>query len=418
MSFCALCNVSGTLAPLPLGFHTLYAYTVDGQEATSTQAGAPLTGTIQAYGFVVTTVKQPPTAISISPNAGSGRTQTFTGVYSDPEGSADISGVQILFNTAPNSIHACSVFYYPNSNLMYLALDGGVGLTAGITPGSSGEVSNSQCTLAGTGSSAGFSRTNLSLTVALTFSASFGGQKNVYLLTSDSGGSNTTSGWVLKGTWTTNAPLGLSAAVSVSPNSGSGATQAFTSAYFDPNGSSELSTVRILFNTSTGSLNTCYVLYYPGSNLLYLDNDGGTGLSTGVIPGSSSQVSNSQCTLTGIGSSFSAAGNNASLTVAMVFSGTFIGQRNIYLLASDLNGTNSGWVQKGVWTTGASLGAPTVMSLSPSSGGGTSQTFTGVYSDPNGLAELSSVRILFSASPVSTNVCYAMYYLSSNLLYP
>ncbi len=45
---------SGTLASLQPGFHILYAYSVDGQEATSTQAGSPLTGSIQAYGFLVT----------------------------------------------------------------------------------------------------------------------------------------------------------------------------------------------------------------------------------------------------------------------------------------------------------------------------------------------------------------------------
>jgi DNA-binding beta-propeller fold protein YncE len=47
-------SFAGTLAALQPGFHTLYAYAADGQEATSTQAGAPLTGAIQAYGFLVT----------------------------------------------------------------------------------------------------------------------------------------------------------------------------------------------------------------------------------------------------------------------------------------------------------------------------------------------------------------------------
>jgi hypothetical protein len=45
---------TGTVASLQPGFHILYAYAVDGQEATSTQPGSPLTGAIQAYGFLVT----------------------------------------------------------------------------------------------------------------------------------------------------------------------------------------------------------------------------------------------------------------------------------------------------------------------------------------------------------------------------
>lgn len=47
-------SYAGTPAALQPGFHILYAFAVDGQEGTSTQAGSPLTGAIQAYGFLVT----------------------------------------------------------------------------------------------------------------------------------------------------------------------------------------------------------------------------------------------------------------------------------------------------------------------------------------------------------------------------
>jgi hypothetical protein len=43
---------TATLASLPYGFHILYAYAGDGQEGTSNQS-SPLTGAIQAYGFLV-----------------------------------------------------------------------------------------------------------------------------------------------------------------------------------------------------------------------------------------------------------------------------------------------------------------------------------------------------------------------------
>jgi hypothetical protein len=56
-------SFTGTLAALQPGFHILYAYAGDGQEATSTQPGSPLTGAIQAYGFLVT---QPPTTVATS----------------------------------------------------------------------------------------------------------------------------------------------------------------------------------------------------------------------------------------------------------------------------------------------------------------------------------------------------------------
>lgn len=44
---------TGTLETLQPGFHILYAYAVDGQEATSAQIDAAFIGAIQAYGFVV-----------------------------------------------------------------------------------------------------------------------------------------------------------------------------------------------------------------------------------------------------------------------------------------------------------------------------------------------------------------------------
>ncbi len=43
----------GTTAPLQPGFHILYAYAGDGQEADSEQKGSPLIGSIAAYGFLV-----------------------------------------------------------------------------------------------------------------------------------------------------------------------------------------------------------------------------------------------------------------------------------------------------------------------------------------------------------------------------
>jgi YVTN family beta-propeller protein len=46
-------SFTGTTAPLQPGFHILYAYAGDGQEADSEQKGSPLIGSIAAYGFLV-----------------------------------------------------------------------------------------------------------------------------------------------------------------------------------------------------------------------------------------------------------------------------------------------------------------------------------------------------------------------------
>ena len=52
-----------------------------------------------------------------------------------------------------------------------------------------------------------------------------------------------------------------------------------------------------------------HAIYYAISNLLFLENDSGTGLSVGITPGSTAQVSNSQCTLFATGSSASISGD-------------------------------------------------------------------------------------------------------------
>jgi hypothetical protein len=297
--------------------------------------------------LTVTASLGPPTVISLAPSSGSGLTQVFTGVYSDPNGTGDLASVRILFNTAVAGANACYVFYYPASNALYLENNADNGALGPLTPGSSSSISNTQCKLAGTGSSSSVSGDNLTLNVALTFSSTFTAQKNVYLLAAENNGTN--SGWAQKGTWTP-ASLGPPTVVSLSPSSGSGTTQTFTGVYADPNGAGDLALVRMLFNTAVSGPHSCYVFYYPSSNLLYLENDSDTGLTAGIAPGSTGQVSNSQCTLAGTGSSRGVSGSNLTLKAALKFNNTFVGQKNVYLRADEDNGTTSGWVQKGTWT--------------------------------------------------------------------
>jgi hypothetical protein len=289
----------------------------------------------------------PPTVISLSPSSGSGSTQSFTAVYSDPNGAGDLASVRILFNTAIAGANACYVFYYPAGNALYLENNANNGTAGPLTPGSPSSISNTQCTLAGTGSSSNVSGANLTLKVALTFSKTFTAEKNVYLRADESNG--TTGNWVQKGTWTPTS-LGPPTVVSLAPSSGSGTTQTFTGMYADPNGAGDLAMVRMLFNTAVSGPHSCYVFYYPSSNLLYLENDADTGLTAGIAPGSTGQVSNSQCTLAGTGSSTTVSGSNLTLNAALTFKSTFVGQKNVYLRADEYNGANSGWVQKGTWS--------------------------------------------------------------------
>ena len=147
----------------------------------------------------------------------------------------------------------------------------------------------------------------------------------------------------------TGASAGPPTVVSLSPSSGTGMTQTFSAVFSDPNGVADLSEVLILFNTSEQLPSACAVIYVPGTNKMHLYNDSGTELSTGVTPGSSVLVSNSQCTLSGTGSSFNTSGDNLTLNVALTFSGTFVGRQNVFLGATGKT-AKSGLTKKGTWT--------------------------------------------------------------------
>ena len=381
-------NYSAPFTVSTAGTHTVTYFSTD----VAGNVAAPLSKIFQV-------TIGPPSVVSVSPASGSATSQIFTATYSDPDGAAAINAAFLLFNTSVSSVNACYVQYYPSSNLLYLKNDAGTGVTAGVTPGSSATVSNSQCTLSGTDSSYSASGNTATLKVAPTFTSS--AFTNVYLYASDVDGTN--SGWVQKGTWGIAGPPTV---VSVSPDSGSATSQIFTAQYADPNGAANLNAAYILFNTSVSGTGACWVEYNPISELFFLQ-----GNSTGVTPGSSGSVSNSQCKLSGTGSSFITSGNTATMKVALTFSTS--AYTNIYLYAADKDGKNSGWVQEGTW--GVAL-PPSVVSVTPSSGSGATQTFTTVYSDPYGASIITAAYLLFNTSVSSANACYVEYNPLTNLL--
>jgi hypothetical protein len=62
-------------------------------------------------------------------------------------------------------------------------------------------------------------------------------------------------------------------------------------------------------------------------------------------------MSNSQCTVSAVGSSASGSGNTLTLTLNINFSSSFAGNRIFYTAAGNAAGTeNSGWHALGAWT--------------------------------------------------------------------
>jgi len=290
-----------------------------------------------------------PEPISVSPGSGSGANQTFTFIFSDPNGASDIATANVNFSATLVPHHACYLSYSPSSNSISQAGDAGHWKTP-LTIGSPGTAQNSQCTINAGASSVSMSGGKLTLNLALSFSAAFAGAKNIYM---DVTNATLDSGWSTKGTWTVPAatpppPPATPAAVSVTPASGNGSIQIFTFTFTDASGAADIATASLDINARLVANNACYLSYTQSSNTVALASDAG-GFPAGLPIGTPGTSANSQCSIDAGASSVTASGNTLTLNLALSFSDGFAGAKNIYMDADGAT-TDSGWWHRGTWT--------------------------------------------------------------------
>src|SRR5262249_32004071 len=84
-----------------------------------------------------------PTPVSVTPNSGSGTTQSFSFQYTDSSGVGDIAGTATMINSFLGWAGSCGTFYDRANNLLYLINDAGDGWSMPITLGSSSTLQNS-----------------------------------------------------------------------------------------------------------------------------------------------------------------------------------------------------------------------------------------------------------------------------------
>jgi hypothetical protein len=294
--------------------------------------------------WIVPGASGPPVAVSVTPSSGSGSSQTFSFVYSDPKGFAAIYNASAIINSSLSLAGGCYFTYSRAGNALYLANDASTAWLAPVILGQNGTTQNSQCTVNTAASSALGTGNTLTLNLALTFQTTFVGARNIYMDVYD----GTDSGWLQNGTWTVPGASGPPVAVSVTPGSGSGSSQTFSFVYSDPRGFTAIYNASAMVNGSLSLAGGCYFTYSRAGNALYLANDASTAWLAPVILGQNGSAQNSQCTISAAASSASGNGNNLTLTLALTFQAGFSGARNIYMDIYD--GTDSGWVQKGTWT--------------------------------------------------------------------
>jgi hypothetical protein len=141
----------------------------------------------------------PPAGPSVTglTNAGA---YTFT--FSDTNSWQDISVANVLIAGAIDGVGACYLAFVPataNSGSLYLVDDAGdaAGPYAGLALPGAGSISNSQCSISGSGSSVTAAGNTLTLTLAVTFSPTFAGNRIIYAAAV---GHTQNSGWQAVGT--------------------------------------------------------------------------------------------------------------------------------------------------------------------------------------------------------------------------
>jgi len=326
-----------------------------GYTVAANGTNVPRTGTITVGGQIVkvdqagTGGNQTPAPVSVTPGSGNSASQTFTFIFTDPTGFADLDVLNILINSALNGNQSCYLAYSRPANVLYLVNNAGNALLPGMVMNGSGSVNNSQCSVNGVGSSAVGAANTLTLTLNMSFPPAYAGNKIVYIAARDSLANN--SGWQALGTWRVPGASPTSPAVGgMTPASGTGMAQTLTFTFTDTSGFADLGVVNILVNDFLNGNQACYLAYSRPSNVLYLVNDAGSALLPGLVMNGSGSLNNSQCSVNGVGSTVVGNGNTLTVTLNMAFTPSFVGNRVVYAAARDVTDLqNSGWQAVGAW---------------------------------------------------------------------
>jgi hypothetical protein len=144
-------------------------------------------------------------------------------------------------------------------------------------------------------------------------------------------------------------------AVSMTPNSGAGATQVFTYQFSDPSGSANIQSWDLRFETTPYGNPACAIYFsrFSSATYLYLLSDDGSSYGTGVTVPSGNTLQNSQCSINAGTSSVSSVGNLLTVVLAVTFKPAFTGVKFATASAYDnLSALSSDTQMTGVWVAG------------------------------------------------------------------
>jgi hypothetical protein len=314
---------------------------------TTPDANAPDSGA--AY---IHSLGGPMNVTQTGPLAGTGATQTLVFKYTHTGGFGQLGVVNALINSYLDGNAACYVAFSQPLNVLYLVNDGGPGsgISAGLTLGGGGSVSNNQCTISAAGSSATRSGDTLTLTLNVTFKPAFYGNKVIYLAAQDQGAE--TTGWVTVGSTIvpeTVPPLPRSG--TMTPSTGTASSEVISFTYTDASSTNNLQTAWALINFAIDGRAACYVAYYRPGNQIYLYPDNGDGnQATSIVLTGTNTIENSQCRISAQGSSVVMNGATMTVNLNYTFKPAFSGFKAIWTAVATTNSAQvSAWKPVGGW---------------------------------------------------------------------
>jgi hypothetical protein len=264
---------------------------------------------------------------------------------------------------------------------------------------SSDTAANSQCVVSGVDSSFEAGATTATLSVRIQFKPAFAGTRKVYTNVWDR--ASVASGWSLVGALTVNQPPVVTG---LTPANGSGSGDRLTFSLSDPNGGGDIMGVYIIINFIPSGANSCYLFYNGWNNSVYLADDQAAAFAQ-VRLGSGDTAQNTQCMVSGAASAAVINGSSLNLILDLTFKPVYNGQRNVFVVAYDLNASWSGLYQVGTYTVAGTNHAPAAVSVSPSSGSGATRTFRFTYQDEDGAGDIAAGMVLINASLDPANAC-------------
>jgi len=127
-----------------------------------------------------------------------------------------------------------------------------------------------------------------------------------------------------------------------------GEPQTFTATYSDANGAADLKWANLLINTRVTGVGAVHLRYDENLNRIYLRDVASTTWGRGGILGTvGGTLENENVVVDLARSSVQKAGTTLTLTPSLSFKSAFLGQKNVYLRATDDGGLASAWVKRG-----------------------------------------------------------------------